>query len=552
MKTRARHLIGLLLATALLGTAAADVLILTSGARREGRVEDIVGEPDKILLVSGSQQIRIPRTLVQEVVQQSDAEDYTILGDQFIAMQSYERAIRMFQRALEANPNHQPANDGLQRARSMIGERQAEAQRQADADNADRLSLVRSQLENDESIDFVNAEKLLDTVVQTSNSDDQKAAAELLKRDLYLEWARDREDKLDPTGAQEYLQKVLAIDKDNKEAEELLLKVWQNDPNRREQVAEMLKSRLADAPDDLILNQKYADVLLSMNRDEEAIEPLLKLHESGRFRALDYDARLERALTEAAEKRSRSGENEAAIALYKQALSLFPDYDPSALYRLEYRQRLDAIDPTDWEARAALLDNLMAQGMTRLALDEAQMIVQNDPENAKALGLLRRAAEEELFEATQAFAKGQYTLAKSLSRRFATENTRFPDLVQAASDIYNKANIEAEREQKRLRERARELVSYGDENLALARRNLELYKSAEITTRTGILPYKFEAQKFAERAIEAYNEAKRIDPTVAQLVDGLDVNTKIRDAEDIKNQINRATPRILLPQGTNR
>ncbi|MBX3728245.1 MAG: hypothetical protein KF858_03595 [Candidatus Sumerlaeia bacterium] len=551
MTSQGRFVAGLL-AMLLAGPVAADVLVLKSGERREGRVEAIVGEPDHLLLISGSQQIRIPKALIEQVIEQDDATDYTILGDQFVRLQSYERAVRMYQRALESNPSHAPARAGLERARGMIGERQAETERQAQAEHAERLATARRMLADPDRVDFARVEELLNQVTQRSTSDSQKATAELLKRDLYLAWAHDREDRLDPIGAEDHLQRVLAIDKGNREAEDLLLRVWRNNPNRRTEVLKMLEDRLAESPDDLTLNQEYADLLLALNREEDAIGPLMKLHESGRFRALDYDARLERAMTRAAERRAQAGDNDGAIELYKSLATIFPDADQTALFRLEYRKRLDALEPNDWQARSMLLDNLVAQGMTRLALDEAEIILQNDPTNERALALVRKSAEEKLAEAQQAFAQGRYTLAMSLSRRFAQEHTRFGDMVQVASDIYGKASIEAERQRKRLRDQARELVTYGDENLSLARRNLELYKTSDNPNRTGVLPYRFEATKFADRALEAYREALKIDPSIAPLVGGMDVANKIRDAEDLKTEINRPARTILLPQGRSR
>lgn len=524
----------------------ADEVILTTGERREGRVEPTPGDPASITLLTGSQQIRIPLSRIESIVEHDDAQDYTILGNQFIRSQNYERAVQMFQRALESDPQHAPARSGMEQARRLISDRQQEAERRQQSQNTERLSEARQLIEEER---FIEAEQLLSSVAETAGNEELRAAAQLARRDLYLAWSKDREDRLDPVGAELYLNKVLEIDPDNPQARDVLLRVWERDPSKREQLVEIYRAKLEETPGDLIMNQKLADLLLAMNRSDEAIGPLKRLYESGRFRALRYDERLQRALENTAQNHAQRGDLDAALATYEELLEYFPNADPTPLSYLRYERRLQDIPADDWEARAALLSDLSAQGLKHLALQEADFIVRNDPQNQVALGMLRQDSSERLQEVQDAMGRGQFTLAKSLARNFVQGNPRFPDLVQAASDLYTRADLEAQRQARRLRDQAREIVAQGDTYLYEARRYAELHKSADNQNRSRILTYKNEALKFARRAIETYEVALQIDPSVGPLVGGMDVNTKLQDARVLEGSLTRQPIITRLPQG---
>lgn len=545
-----RTAVGIFLASVIAASAQADVLVFKTGERREGRVEDMAGEPSMVLLIMGTMQLPVPRDRIEEIVEHDDAQDYTILGGQFLEAGNYERAVQMYQQALRFDPDHGDAEAGLTKARRLIEERQQSAERQQLEQHSAALEQVRELMEQDSQDAFTRAEEILDRIIANTASEEQRTAATVAKRDLYLEWAKFREDRLDRAGAEELLVRVLQFDPQNREAQDLLLTVWENDPTKRQQVLEIYRERLQENPDDLELTYKYARQLLHLNKYQEAVEPLKRLHDSGNYTAYGIKEDLIRAMKQVSASQAQQGNTGQAIATFQELLGMFPEVDSTPLHYLQYEQQLNKLEADDWEGRAALLDNLVANGLTSYAYEEAEQILRRDPDNKKAGALLRERAVDQLAEVQGAMARGEFTLAKTLAQSFAERHTRFPELVQTASDIYAKASVEAERQAKRVREQAREIVAQADAAMSEARRYIELLKSADNPNRSSVMPYRSEAQRMLERAIRYYGIALELDPSVGPLVGGLDVDTKLRDAKNILRQFKRDPITVRYPQGT--
>lgn len=545
MNVRTIAMAGLVAAAFLATEVSADVIIMSSGERREGRVEAVQGDPNSILLITGTQELRIPRHLIREIIEQEDWEDYTILGNQLMRSRNYERAVQRFQQALAANPDYEPAQEGMAEVRRLMDQQRDEQARQTTESNASALANARELAEQGR---FEQAVNIINQVKSTATEDEQRTAARLVERDVYLAWAFNREDRLDYVGAEAHVQRVLEIDPENERARELRLKIWENDPSRREDVLKAYREQLERNPTDLELNRKLADLLIRMNREEEAIDPLMVVYESGRYRAQNYDRRLFHALERKGTNMHRTGRLDEAIAAYEKLSEIFPNADRTPLVILNYQKRVAELDEEDWEGRAALLDNLVARGLRTMALEEANVILRNDPENERATELLREDAEQRIAEIERAMRDGNFFVARTQAQSLARQSARFPDIAQRASDLFTEANLQAERQQRQQREQAREVVTVGDQYLSEARRYTELYKSADNFNRSGVISYRVEAERFAGRAIEAYQAALEMDPSVGDLVGGMDVNTKLADARYLVQQLNRPTPRLPLPR----
>ncbi len=530
-------------AAALVSAAQADKVHFKSGDTREGRVDAVVGDPSAIMLVNSLGSIRVSRDLITRIEETDDATDYAIIGEQFLDIRSYDRAVQSFQKSLEADSANARARAGMTRARDLIEAQKVEAKRARVAKNSDMLAGLRGLLQEER---FEEAERNLATVLAESPTAEQTAAAELLRRDLYVAWGLSRLDRLDPETAEVYLERALKIDPENEAANDALLTVWEQDPGKREKVVAAYRNKLRTNPDDVDLNRKLADALLALNRTEEALEPLSRFEDTSAYRVNNYADRHRKAMVDVAQARAGAGDLDGAIAMYEDAQKKFEKLDTSPVAYWKYQLRLNDLQPDDWAGRAALLAYLTENGMTELAAQEADLILRNDPENETATALLRKKAEADLADIMDVFNRSQFALAKGMSESFAEQNTRFPDLVQRASDVYARAEVEAERQAKAQREQAREVVAQGDEYLALARRNLELHKSADDPNRSSVIVYKSEADKYCRRAIQAYQAALEIDPSLGPLVGGMDVNSKLADARQLLSQINRGTVDIFV------
>jgi tetratricopeptide (TPR) repeat protein len=545
MKTR---LILSLLATGLIvPPAVADEIVFPTGERRQGRIESVDGAPNRIAFITSSGRIEIPRDRVREIVEQDDATDYAILGNQYLTAGNLNRALAEFQRALSFDSRNAEARAGMEKAQARQPEQQAEAQRTQHREKDSNIQQARELIEQDQ---HAEAERILQRVLDSNPSPQQREEAQRIQVELYMDWAEHRMDRLDNSGAERYYREVLRLDPNNRRAYDGLLLVLKNssDPRDRQEVLRAVQSQLNDRPNDLELNRQAADILWSLNRRNEAIPYFLKLKDWSSFYALGYNARLESAMKRRAQDQALGGDIDGAIATYEQLVDVLPETDPTPLFHLRYEQKVRALPADDYDARAALLRDLEAQGLGTLALSEANAILDEAPDNATALQFVRTRAEQSLAEATEAFQTGQFVLARRSAQLFANDpvNQRFPDLVQAASDLMARSQIEAERQAKQAREQARQIAALGDQYLAEARRNHDQLRSADINQRTTGISYRQETVKNARRAIDAYRAALEIDPTLGQLVGGEDLNSKIADAQQLYNVMTQ--PTIRLPQ----
>jgi len=545
MNSRKALMLALLTVGALAGEATADKVHFKSGETREGRVETIPGDPESVQLVSSIGSIRVTRAIIDRIEETDDATDYCLIGEQFLAIRTYDRAVQMFQKALDIDTENARARQGMAKARESVEAQKAEARRSLVSRNSDLLAEAKTLIADEK---FEVAEERVNMVLNSTPTAEQQSAAQLLRRDLYVAWGLSRLDKLDPEAAEAHLERALALDPENEAANNALLNVWEQDPSKREKVVQAYRNKLKNSPDDIDLNRKLADGLLALNKPEEALEPLGRIKDTSVYRINNYAQRHAKAMADVAQARAGAGNLDGAIEMYESLLKTFPTADSGPVAYWKYQKQLNALAPDDWKGRAALLAYLTDNGMTALASQEAQLILRNDPENEVATKMLRTAAEDDLKSLMDVYNRGEYVLARSMAEGFAQDNTRFPDLVQRASDVYTKANLEAQRQAKQAREQAREIVAQGDEYLSLARRNAELHKSAETTNRSSIVSYKSEARKYANRAIQAYQTALKIDPSLGPLEGGMDVNSKLADARALKARIDKPTPEIFNPE----
>lgn len=529
-----------------LSPLAADEVIFKSNLTSEGRVEPVFGTPSKVALISSSGRIEINRSLIQRIIEHEDHEDYTIIGNQYYSAGDFELAVEQYQLALQAKADHQPAQEGLNKSREAISSRRDEQVQQLQEEN---VTMLQKAEELVTTAKFVEAEKALINLESRNPSESQNTEIQRIRKNLYLAWGAERQDKLDRPGAELYYTKVLELEPSNPVAKDALLVIWEKNPSKRAEVALAYEEKLKASPLDVDLNQKLADLYLSMNQPEKAIQPLKNLVDTPTFRTRGYDRYLADAFVEVSYQQSSIGNIDGAISTLKQMQEIFPRMDQSQLQLLEYRKAVSNIDPTDYVAQATLLPVLLEQGLESTAVAEAERILQQDPTNEKAMGIFRNYAEEELKEINSLFKEGQFLLSANLATLYSEKySARFPELVQQAADLYNKAQLEAAKEQKQKREQARDIVTTADQYSAEARRNVELYKSADNPNRTSIISYKNEAIRFNQRAIQGYKAALQIDPSLGPLVGGMDVNSKLEEAERLQRSLTREPIRVFRPQ----
>lgn len=511
------------------GSAVGDVVVMTNGQRLEGRVETLDKKPDRVRFIRGVGSMELSRGSIREIIEEPDAVDWRRIGLQLVEAKSYQRGIETLQQALAIDPNDADAKRGIERAQEAMSTARREEER-VSAQKIERDIEESRRLLKDER--FAEAESLLKKLSAAALTDAQRTAAQGALVELYTAWGFQRLDRLDPKGAEAHYARVLELDPDNANARDRLLEVWKNDPARKADVLKAYQQKLATDPDNLDLNMQVADSLLMMNRLEEAIPALEKLAPAPKYRALRYDARLRSTLREVIRTQQEVGNYDAAISNTEKLLKYFPGEDSSQLVILRYRKNVATSDPTDTDARARLIKGLRDAGLKELAADEAAIVSRLAPKNEILMAILREEAEERLADVRETLNRREFAVARDMARRYIEMYSDQPDLAAKASEMYERANIEAERLARETRQQAREIAQRGTEYYQQALAFAEQLRSTEVNQ--GARPYsaKQEAIKFARRAIDSLTTAVNMDPSLGPIT-GMDLNARLGDARQL-------------------
>ncbi|CAN5449201.1 hypothetical protein BH09SUM1_BH09SUM1_06100 [soil metagenome] len=535
----------LLAAIAAGGSAPADILVLTDGARLEGRVDDVQGSTSRIAFTNGSGRIELPTSRIDQRIEEEDAQDWTRVGDQFAKTKKFTPAVQMYQRALEANPQYADAKAGLKAAQDAIAATQSDMVRgRQDALDKNLESIPK--LIEDEKYD--DAEKLLNAIqTDPTASNKQRISAQTMMRDLYLAWGFSRFDRMDSPGAEEKYLRVQQMDPSNKEARERLLQIWRNDPKKRPEVLKAYEAKLQEEPNNLEYNQAVGDMYYASERWVDSIAPLKKIASAPRYAGQGYDVKLQRAYQQSVISLQDQGKLDEAIKATEDMTTIFPATDPTNLLILKYERDKKKLAEDDYNGRALLAKKLNEAGLSQYAQREAQLVLRYSPDNEVANSILRAAAMDEYARIQEAFRNGDFLVARDMAGKFISNESRYADLIKAAEEVRNKADIEAKRQAKESRETAQQLAERGMEYYNEARRDVDLLTDRQQRSGPSPISYKQNAIKLSQRAIEHFETALRIDPTLGPIT-GMDLNSRLADARQLYNNLtDRPLPQVRNP-----
>lgn len=112
----------------------ADTIILKDGRKMEGFVLEEKKDSYEVRISIGT--ITLNKKDVAEIKQLPPEENYLIFGDQFMASQNYDAAIGQYKKALEINPEFQPAKDAIAKIEKLKA--QAQEKRRAESEKKER------------------------------------------------------------------------------------------------------------------------------------------------------------------------------------------------------------------------------------------------------------------------------------------------------------------------------------------------------------------------------------------------------------------------------
>ncbi|MGB9692379.1 MAG: hypothetical protein ACPL7D_09445 [Candidatus Sumerlaeaceae bacterium] len=510
----------LVIALAVAAPTAADVIVLQDGQRQEGLIiKDVPGDKT-ITIRTAAGDLAIPREKISSILRESTAASYAHIGDQFFARNEIVKAYEAYQKAVEADPNNTTVTAGMQKVEAAYKQMEASKQRELIRKIDEMLAQAVALAEQGK---FDEANRLLKAADPGENSPRSAAYKRAFARVYYL-WGKSRLDHQDPPGAQEKLQIALRLDPQNDEIRKALLKAWEGDPSKLEAVVEQYKN--STRPEDEL---KVADALFKLKRYDEALPIYLKYLQEPKYANETMRQRVYVMFDMLHRQYAEKGDYKKAIEAYKLFLQFSPNEPTTPLARYEYMLKRAQVNQNDPEQRAQLAKFAQERGLLDVAKEEYRNVLAMAPENKTAAEGLRRFAESELKDASDFLAEQQFLLATQKALEVQSQYAMFPDIVQRAQEIATKAKVEKERLQKDVLQQAKALAMRGDDYYNQALSYLAAYTSTNFDERKRAFSPKVEAAKYLQRAIFAWQEALKLDPSLGAPT-SYDLYNKIADA----------------------
>jgi len=504
----------------------ADTIILKTGESRVGKVSQSKSDPDNILFESSVGEMRIPRTRIARIDKETDDASYMHIAQDFFQSKNYSKATGYAEKALKVNPQNKDAQKLIEDIQQAIRE---EAKRRS-IEHAQEIDISLSNI--GKLIDNKKLDEALDLMNQTERltlSEQQKKTATSLKGRLYYQLGLLRIDQMNPRGAAEYFEKALAIQPDNQEVFNQLIAIWKNDPAMTSKLISIYEKRYEAGPGNLEVARTLTDLYFKERDMVRALPYLIILKHGTKVPDPVTDDRLRQALTALHGNATAERKFDKAADYYKTFLEFFPNEDPTPLYYDQYSSQLATLGANDLNGHIKLGDFCKAHNLDEDAKERYFYVLGLDPKNEKALAGLTYYASQDLAEAQDAFDRKEYDTTIYVVGQIASSYAKLPDILAKAYELKERAENELRKEAREKNARALALARRGDEFYATAESHINALMSTERRSSSFIISDKEEAKKFLNRAIDTWEAALQIDPTLATR-ESEDLDTKLKDA----------------------
>ena len=557
------------------GQVAADRVIFTSGLEQQGIVIEDPTNPDRIILENHTGRKTVRRSLIREIIKEEPYRGHLAIARGFVDMKNDEMAITHFLKAAELGAPETVTQQGIAAANQRIADKQ-EQDRQKALDSIDSMLAQAKRLTDEKQFDA--AEALYNRMERMELTPAQGQVREDRLKTFYYEWGKNRLDHVDAVNAAIYLEKAVELDGSNGDAKRLLIESWEREKINLEGVAEYYVAQARETPHDYDIQAKAGNALFEMGDFQEALRHYLYVFDTGRSDLLGTRSRTQRAFQRLHEDAADEGNFEMALIVYQQFLERFPEADPMPALTYEYAVKRSNIlaetfpttDTTQFDSPEAMEEinsaimkerlNQLAElafwlrgkGLRDLAQKELAYVLEIDPQNQLAQQGQQLFARETLEMALASFNNRDYIesiqLAQDTIRKYSNQGL----VVEQASDLVRRARNELDRELAANRERGKDLVLQGDEDVSRAEYSIQALRSALTRSDVGSFNDYHDASMYLERAIERYQLALSIDPTLAST---MSVTQKITDAQRRMQSLrtNRRPARLrAIPQSSSR
>ncbi len=526
-----------------LSSSFGDVIILKSGERKEGIVEDVPNEPESIMLINSMGGVKIARDRLQRIEKEDPYVGHLKIGDQHLASGNFQRAVEEYEKALKLHPGNADIEARIAMAKSEIARQEAEEQKRRIERIGEIVSESRELMENDE---YDQAEALLKGAEKMGPTSEQTEEINRALADVYFRWGLYQEDRLNRKEAGTLFQKVLTLEPNNVKAFDRLVVLWEGDPTKIDQVIPVYERKIEMNPNDAVVLLKLADAYYRKKDLDSALPYYLQAYKLGNFRGTYLPERLASILQRLSQDHALRTDYEKAIYYYQLYVDAFPNVDPTPIYIYQYASRSLKLGLDDYDGRVELAKFCREKGLHGFAKKELKRVLIEDLENKKAQQMLSLYAQEDLNEALFFYGDKQYEVAIKMARNIIDEYPKASRVIEQASELISKAENDLAREQRIAAQNARVLAQRGNEYFARAESYISALYSTERLRSVHIISEKQEAIKYLRRAIFAWESALQLNPALAEM-NQEDLANKLRDARARLYALENPVPLRLPP-----
>lgn len=514
-----------------------DSVILNNNTKLEGIVKESKDYPDHIIFINGSGEIRIEKTNVKKIEKEEEYISLTKVADQMIALKNYPDALDMYKKALELSPDNKELINKISSTEHELEkiemDKQVKTSKEIDQLLKDAEDLTKRQ-------NFENAEAKLTRALTLMPTEAQRKEINSLLAELYYDWAIYKIDHIKQDSAAELLEKVINLDPTNTKAIKKLLEIWENNPTKTDKVIIAYETLYKTDTSNLQLAMKLADLYFKKGDQNKALEYYSIVCKSDENQRRALRDKMKGLFTDNCNNLANQRKFKEAKAMYESYSAMYPDVDPTPIDLYDFADKLVNLKPEDLDGRMSLAEYAKDKKLDAQAKEIAISVLKALPNSARGRALMDYYAQQDLIEAKEYFTKQQFYTAKNASRKIAENYPMLPDVVKEAKVINERADYEAKKIARAKKDQALEAVNIGSDYYKQALYHLELWRRTDIKKNT-VINDKNYAIQYLSRAINAWEGALSIDPSLGDLVNG-DLDAKIADAKSKLNMLTNPVP----------
>ncbi len=503
-----------LAALALAASAWGDVVTYKNGRVVKGLIDRSNRDEETVRIETATTKLTIPRSRIQSVKHESTAQGYIHIGAEHRQRGKLPEALLAFERALQAESDNDTARALVESVQSQISAEKKMDRKEAVTRIDDLADEARALIEQG---DFEEAEQMLKEANVLVPKDDQRAGLQWLLGELYLAWSDERQDKLDRLGAEQKLTLALGADPENPEVVNRLLQLWEDNPQERENAANVYETLLERNPEDNNIRKKLAGLYYKMGNSVDAVNHYMALYQqSEEYQGTELEGRLIEML-ERLHKRYAADKNyEEAKKTYHLLATIDIEADPLGYLRYDYLMHSSKLAPDDYEGYLKLAQFAEQCGMDVEALKHYNLLLQVESIRGRAQAAINRYAAGAYDLASMFFERQNYTMAQTVAQRIKNEYPDSREVLEKVAELLGRAQAQVAKSMQQQSQLSERYVQWGDEYYGQAQFHFQNLFSTERKQNALLGSDKSEAKQYYSLARNSYQKAMELNPALGR------------------------------------